>query len=420
MQANPKETPPAINSERLWATIHALAEIGATKNGGVTRLAFTDEDRAGRAFFVAACRAIGMEIERDAFGNLFAVSPDRDGETSAPSVVVGSHLDSQAAGGKYDGAYGVMCGLEIARALHESGMHLAAPFEIAVWANEEGARFAPPMMGSGVFSGVFDLDEMLNKRDEDGISICEEIVRDAALTDIPLRPDRPIKAYFEPHIEQGPILEAEGVHIGIVQSAQAVRWLDLEITGFQAHAGPTPMNLRKDALLAASECALAAEGIARGQAPHGRATCGVLRIRDASRNVIPGAVELSVDMRHPNDSVLESMIGELEKRCAEIGASRGVSIKSTPVWTMKAVKFDERLVSALRAAAEARQIRSIDMVSGAGHDALYIARRWPAAMIFTPCGDGVSHNEAENMTRDDAALACQVTLDAILPLLTNQ
>jgi len=419
MQANRKETPPAINSERLWTTIHALAEIGATKNDGVTRLAFTDEDRAGRAFFVAACRAIGMAIERDAFGNLFAVLPDSTGDASAPSVVVGSHLDSQAAGGKYDGAYGVMCGLEIARALHESEVRLSAPFEIAVWANEEGARFAPPMMGSGVFSGVFYLDEMLDKRDEKGVSIREEVAHDDALADVPLRPDRAIRAYFEPHIEQGPILEAEGVHIGIVESAQAVRWFDLEITGFQAHAGPSPMHLRKDALLAASECALAAEAIARGQAPHGRATCGVLRIRDASRNVIPGAVDLSVDMRHPDDPVLEGMIKEFETRCDEISKRRGVSIKYAPVWTMKAVKFDERLVSALRTAAEARQIKSIDMVSGAGHDALYVARRWPAAMIFTPCGDGVSHNEAESMTCDDAALACQLTLDAILPLLTN-
>ncbi len=408
-----------VDEARLWGSLEALARIGATPQGGVRRLAFTAEDRAGRAHFIAQCRALDMRVERDAIGNLFALMSSADGDAQRASIMVGSHLDTQAPGGKYDGAYGVMCALEIARTLHAQGRSLRTPFEIVVWANEEGARFAPPMMGSGVFVERFALEDMKAQSDAFGASLGEDLATDTELLALPPRPARDVRAYFEPHIEQGPILEQQGAPIGIVVGAQAVRWLDVQIEGFATHAGPTPMPLRRDALLAAAEVALAAEVIALDNAPHGRATAGQIAVADPARNVAPGAAKLWLDLRHPDEPVLDNMIARLSETAAQIGARRRVEIAIKLIWRMEATRFDPALVNALRSAAQANGAPAIDMISGAGHDALHLALRYPAAMLFTPCEGGISHNEAENMRSDHAALACQILYDAIEPMLTG-
>lgn len=406
-----------VDGARLWHSLQELACIGATPQGGVRRLAFTAEDRAGRAHFVAQCRAIGMRVERDAIGNLFALT---SGDTELGSIMVGSHLDTQVSGGKYDGAFGVMCALEIARTLHERHRTLRRPFEIAVWANEEGARFAPPMMGSGVFVERFAIDDMKAQVDASSIPLSESLAADAALLALPYRTARGVRAYFEPHIEQGPILEQKDVPIGIVIGAQAVCWLDVQIDGFSNHAGPTPMPMRRDALLAAAEIALAAESIALKNAPHGRATAGQIAVTNPARNVAPGAATLWLDLRHPDETVLDSMIDSLSEVVVSIEAHRRVNISIDPIWRMEATQFDPTLVEALHAAARDNGIAAIDMISGAGHDALHLALRYPAAMLFTPCEGGVSHNEAENMRSDHATLACQILYDAIEPMLTGE
>lgn len=408
-----------INEIRLWDSLHKLAEIGATPEGGVRRLAYTPDDRAGRSYFVQQCENLGMSIEKDGIGNIFATLLPENKAHQNLSIMVGSHLDSQANGGKFDGTYGVMCGLEIARNLVQHKIPLEVCFELAVWANEEGARFAPPMMGSGAFVGQFEISQLLKTKDLDGISVQDALDEDDWLKSRPFRSDRKIAAYLESHIEQGPILEKENKTIGVVTGAQAVRWLNVQIDGFQAHAGPTPMDYRNDAFLAACEVALAAEKIALNHPPNGRATIGHAIVDDPSRNVIPGAVELWVDIRYPEEKNLEIMQQELKRQCLEIESSRGVKIRIESIWSMKATHFNPNLISLLRKQTNRLNLESMDMISGAGHDALHMALKYPTAMLFIPCKNGISHNPAEDIIKYDAAQGCQVLYDTLRPLLID-
>jgi N-carbamoyl-L-amino-acid hydrolase len=400
---------PTINRERLWSSLMDLARIGATAKGGVRRITLTPADREGRDLFARWCREAHLEVRVDAIGNMFARRPGA--EASAPPVVMGSHLDTQPNGGKFDGAYGVMAGLEVVRALNEAGVQTRAPLEVACWTNEEGSRFVPTMMGSGVFTGVYPLAEVLQNRDGEGVSVEE------ALQSIGYRGEaRPhkVRAYFEAHIEQGPVLEDTRTTIGVVQGALGQRWFDVLISGQDAHAGPTPMDLRKDALLAAAQLTLEVNRIARASPDSARGTVGHMLVKPNSRNVIPGEVRMTVDLRNARDETLLRMKAELEKTAAAVGRERRVAIDLREVVYFPPSEFAPELVERVRAGAQELGLSHRDIVSGAAHDAVYLSRVAPTAMVFVPCEGGISHNEIENARAEDLAAGCSVMLRAVL------
>ena len=399
-----------IDAARLWKSLMELASIGATPLGGVRRITLTDADRQGRDRVVEWFRAAGLEVRVDAIGNIFGQRAGRD--PLRPPVVAGSHLDSQPSGGKFDGNYGVLAGLEVVRTLNDHGLETEAPIEVAAWTNEEGSRFTPVMMGSGVFAGAFSLEHALARVDNDGRSVREELARIGYAGTAPL--GTPVGAYFEAHIEQGPILEDTGNTIGIVTGALGQRWFDVVVTGMNAHAGPTPMNLRSDALLAASRLVGEVNRIALEEAPHGRGTVGSLQVSPNSRNVVPGEVRFSVDFRHPEDAGLATMEAKLRAACARVDGECRVSTRMEEVVYFPPCRFDAECVAAVRAGARAAGHSSLEIVSGAGHDAVYVARVAPTAMIFVPCKDGVSHNEIEDAKPADLAAGCDVLLHAML------
>lgn len=402
---------PTVNSDRLWQSLMEMAQHGATPKGGVCRLALTDIDKAGRDLFVEWCRDAGMSIRVDQVGNIFARRPGRD--PNADPVVTGSHLDSQPTGGKFDGVYGVLAGLEVVRSLNDQGIETDAPIEVAVWTNEEGSRFSPAMMGSGVYGGAFTLEEILDKRDIDGKRFGDELQRIGyAGDDDPS--DHAMKAYFEAHIEQGPILEAAGLPVGVVTGAQGQRWHEITVTGMEAHAGPTPMAIRKDALVAASKIIQRVNEIGHEHQPGACATVGFIQSKPNSRNVIPGEVFLTTDLRHPDDRELSKMDAALKAFCAQVAAESDVTVDVVDFWYFAPTPFDEKLVTLVRQGAELHGYQTQPIVSGAGHDAVYVARRAPTAMIFTPCEDGISHNEVENATPEDLAAGCNVLYHAML------
>jgi N-carbamoyl-L-amino-acid hydrolase len=400
---------PRIDAERLWSSLMDLAKIGATPKGGVRRVTLTPADREGRERFGLWCREAGLEVRVDAIGNMFARRAGR--EAAAPPVVMGSHLDTQPNGGRFDGAYGVMAGLEVMRALNDAGMRTRVPLEVACWTNEEGSRFVPTMMGSGVFAGVYELDRILQNRDAEGVSVGE------ALQSIGYRGEaRPheLAAYFEAHIEQGPVLEDTGTTIGVVQGALGQRWFDVAITGQDAHAGPTPMHLRKDALLAAAQLTLEVNRIASAFPDSARGTVGHMQVKPNSRNVIPGEVRMTVDLRNARDATLLSMKHELERTAQAISSQGRVSIELKEVVYFPPSEFAPELVERVRAAASSLGFSHRDIVSGAAHDAVYLARVAPTAMVFVPCEGGISHNEIENARPEDLAAGCSVMLQAVL------
>ena len=399
-----------IDGERLWSSLMELSRVGATAKGGVRRITLTPADREGRELFARWCREAGLELSIDAIGNMFARR--RGIEDGAPPVMMGSHLDTQPNGGKFDGAYGVMAGLEVIRALNDAGVKTRVPLEVAAWTNEEGSRFVPTLMGSGVFTGVYRLEEVLENKDTDGIK-----VRDA-LDAIGYRGDaraHKVGAYFEAHIEQGPVLEDAKTTIGVVQGALGQRWFDVLVTGQDAHAGPTPMNLRKDAMLAAAQLTLEVNRIATTFPDNARGTVGHLQVKPNSRNVIPGEVRMTVDLRNARDSTLLSMKSELEKAAQAIARERRVSIELKEVVYFPPSEFAPALVERVRAAAKDLGLSHRDIVSGAAHDAVYLSRVAPTAMIFVPCEGGISHNEIENASPADLAAGCNVLLQAVLP-----
>lgn len=399
-----------VNSERLWNSIMEMATIGATAGGGNSRLALSEEDRQGRALFARWCQEAGLSLQRDAIGNLFARREGRDRE--AAPIVMGSHLDTQPKGGRFDGIYGVLASLEVMRRLNEEGLVTRQPLEIAVWTNEEGARFTPAMLGSAVFTGALPLDRALATRDRQGISIAQALTTTCESGERPL--GRPFAGYFEAHIEQGPVLEAAGLPIGVVTGGQAICWLDIRVEGTSAHAGTTPMAMRQDALFAVGEMLVALEGLALEFSPAGLVTVGQLDIAQSSRNTIAGCVDWTLDLRHPDDTRLAALEAAARERLATIAKRRGVELGIKRHWRSPATPFAAECVQAVREAVQRLGYAHQEIISGAGHDAIHLARHCPTTMIFIPCRDGLSHNEAEWAEPEHVAQGAAVLLNAVM------
>ena len=400
-----------VNGERLWSSLMEMAQIGRTEKGGVTRLALTDEDRRGRDLFVQWCDAAGCIIRIDAMGNIFARRPGLHDDL-AP-VLVGSHGDSQPAGGKYDGIYGVLAGLEVLRTLNDLGIKTDRPIEVVNWTNEEGSRFAPAMISSGVYAGVFDLEFGLSREDKSGVSIGQALQHIGYAGSHPVG-GQSLHASFELHIEQGPILEAQNITIGVVTGAQGQRWYEVELTGRSAHAGTTPMDHRLDALLGFARVVEAVNHLGLEQGAEGRATVGMANIFPNSRNVVPGRVFFSVEFRHPDEAVLARQDQQLHDAVARIAEQIGLQHSVRQIFQYAPIAFDKNCVEVVRASAEALGYSHRPMISGAGHDACYLSRVAPTAMIFIPCVDGLSHNEAEEIHPHWSTAGANVLLHAVL------
>jgi beta-ureidopropionase / N-carbamoyl-L-amino-acid hydrolase len=399
-----------IDARRLWDTLMETAQIGATAKGGICRLTLTDLDRQVRDWLKAQCQALGCTVTVDEVGNMFAHRPGKNPEL--PPIAMGSHLDTQPTGGKFDGPLGVLAALEGLRTLHDNERTTNAPIELVNWTNEEGARFAPAMLASGIFAGVFTPDYAYSRTDRDGKSFGEELKR-IGYRGAEKAGARKFSAMFELHIEQGPILEHEGRMIGIVQGAQGVRWYDVTITGEEAHAGAMPMKLRKNALVGAARMIERIDSIAR-DIPDAVGTVGLIESKPNSRNVIPGEVFLTVDFRHPDEKVLDCMEMQLREALAEILPPLQLACRENRIWASPPVHFSPDLIDCVRVAVEAAGFSSRDIVSGAGHDSVYIARVAPTTMIFVPSRGGISHNEAEWTSEKQCAAGAQVLLNAVL------
>jgi N-carbamoyl-L-amino-acid hydrolase len=401
----------AINGERLWNALMELARIGATPKGGVKRLALTDLDKQGRDLVVAWGKEAGLSITVDKIGNVFM---RREGTNPAlPPVVSGSHIDTQPTGGKFDGNYGVLAALEVVRTLNDQGIRTEAPIEVAFWTNEEGSRFVPVMMGSGVFCGAFSLEHAYAATDTEGKTVRDELAR-IGYVGAQTPGDHPIGAYFEAHIEQGPVLEDAGKVIGVVPAVLGLSWYDCVVTGMEAHAGPTPMHLRRDALQVATRIMQEVVAIAHSHPPYGRGTVGMVQVHPNSRNVIPGQVKFSIDLRNVNDELLDRMHAEMLAFIERTRRETGLGVSIERVSYIPPCPFHPDCVDAVRRATERLGYSTMDVVSGAGHDAIYAARLAPAGMIFVPCKDGISHNEIEDAQPDHLTAGCNVLLHAML------
>ena len=399
-----------IDARRLWGTLMETAQIGATAKGGICRLTLTDLDRHVRDWLKAQCQALGCTVKVDEVGNMFARRPGKNPQL--PPIAMGSHLDTQPTGGKFDGPLGVLAALEALRTLHDNDRTTNAPIELVNWTNEEGARFAPAMLASGVFAGVFTADYAYSRTDRDGKSFGEELKR-IGYRGAEKAGARKFSAMFELHIEQGPILEHEGRMIGIVQGAQGVRWYDVTIAGEEAHAGAMPMKLRKNALVGAARVIERVDIIAR-DIPDAVSTVGLIESKPNSRNVIPGEVFLTVDFRHPDDKVLDFMEMQLGEALTEILPPLQLAYRENRIWASPPVHFSPELIDCVGVAVETAGFSSRDLVSGAGHDSVYIARVAPTTMIFVPSRGGISHNEAEWTSEEQCAAGAQVLLNAVL------
>jgi N-carbamoyl-L-amino-acid hydrolase len=400
-----------INGQRLWDSLMELARIGATAKGGVCRLALGDLDRQGRDLVTRWGREAGLTVTVDQIGNVFMRRPGRN--EALPPVMAGSHIDTQPTGGKFDGNYGVLAALEVVRTLNDHGVQTEAPIEVAFWTNEEGSRFVPVMMGSGVFAGAFTLEHAYAAKDADGKTVKDELARIGYLGgEVPGA--HPIGAYFEAHIEQGPVLEDAGVTIGVVQGVLGIRWFDCTITGMEAHAGPTPMELRKDALQVATRLMQEVVASALRHAPHGRGTVGMVQVHPNSRNVIPGRVKFSIDLRNASDALVDQQVAEVKAFADRLTAETGLPIEIQQVSSYSAQQFDKECVQSVAAAAGRLGYSHMPAVSGAGHDAIYAARLAPTGMIFIPCKDGISHNEIEDAQPEHIEAGCNVLLHVML------
>ena len=400
-----------INGPRLWEALMEMAKIGGTPKGGCKRLTLTDLDKQGRELFIGWCESAGCKVSVDAMGNLFARRPGTD--NALPPVVMGSHLDTQPTGGKFDGVLGVLGALEVVRSLNDMGVKTKHPIEIANWTNEEGSRYAPAMISSGVFAGAYTKEFAYALKDAEGKTLGDELERIGFKGAEPVG-GRPIHAFFELHIEQGPILELENIDIGVVTHGQGQRWYEIKLTGFESHAGSTPMPRRRDALLGAARIVELVNAIGLAHAPNAVSTVGMLNPYPGSRNVIPGEVFMTVDFRHPLDDTLSAMDAALHAGVAEICARTGLTQETKQVFYYKPVAFDADCVKAVRRAAKHFGYTHRDIVSGAGHDACYIARVAPTSMIFCPCVDGISHNEAEDISEAWATAGANVLMHAVL------
>jgi len=402
-----------IDSARLWDTIHETAKFGATPKGGVRRLTLGPEDKQVRDWFRKACEAAGLEVQVDALGSMFGLRKGRD--MSKPPIGVGSHLDTQPTGGKFDGVLGTLAALELVRTLNDAGIETEVPICVCNWTNEEGSRFAPATMASSAYAGASTTDNILARTDAAGMSVGE------ALDNIGYRGNeavgaRKFGAFVELHIEQGPLLEAESKTIGVVDRGQGIIWYDGKITGFESHAGTTPMPMRRDALATLAEIVLAVERIAKAHGPNAVGTIGEAVIAAPSRNVIPGEIAFTVDIRSPDSKILDAIDRDLRGAIAEIAPRRKAEITLDAIWRKEPTVFDTRLVDAVEGSARMLGYSHRRITSGAGHDACNMANVVPAAMVFVPCKDGISHNELEDATQADCAAGANVLMHTVLAL----
>ncbi len=404
-----------VNGARLWDSIMEMAKIGATANGGSHRLTLSDEDKLARDLFADWCAAAGLSMTVDEMGDMFARRPGAD-DARAP-LGMGSHLDTQPYGGRFDGVFGVLAALEVVRTLNDHGVTTVTPLEVVNWTNEEGARFAPSMLASGVYGGVFELDWAQSRRAVDsGATLLDELKRIGYLGDTSLR-DHQFSAFFECHIEQGPILDAAGIAVGVVNAAQGFRWYDVSLEGFASHTGSTPMAGRRNALLGMARVVQAVDDIAHEHTPLARGTVGSqVEVGPGSRNVIPGKVNFTVDIRHPSAETLAAMDAALRQVCAEVAEDIGLALTLEQISHTEPVAFDEGCVAAVKKACERLAVSHQYITSGAGHDACYVANRVPTTMLFATCKDGISHHESESAESEDLEAVCNVLLHAVLEI----
>ena len=400
-----------IDSARLWDSLMEMARIGPGIAGGCNRQTLTDADSEGRHLFAAWCKAAGMTMGVDTMGNMFATRAGEDPD--ALPVYMGSHLDTQPTGGKYDGILGVLGALEVVRTMNDMGVRTRRPIVVTNWTNEEGTRFAPAMLASGVFAGMHTQDWAYDRRDADGKRFGDELARIGWVGDEPVGA-RKMHAMLELHIEQGPILEAEGRQIGVVTHGQGLWWLQITLTGKDAHTGSTPMHMRVNAGLGMARITERVHQIAMSHQPGAVGAVGHVQVFPNSRNVIPGRVVFTVDIRSPEQAKLEAMRAEVERAAMAVARELGLGCQIEAVGHFDPVTFDAGLVKVVRGAAERLGYSHMDIVSGAGHDACWINRLTPTVMIMCPCVDGLSHNEAEEISPEWAAAGTDVLLHACL------
>ena len=408
---------PRVSGTRLWSRLMAMAEIGATEHGGCNRQALTQADFQGRELFARWAAAAGCSVRVDAIGNMFARRAGRD--DSLPAVMTGSHLDTQPTGGKFDGVYGVLAGLEVIESLNDQSIETRHPLEIAVWCNEEGCRFPAAMMGSAVWSGRMPLADAYALKDREGHSVREELERAGVDLAAPIA-RRPVKAAFEVHIEQGPVLEQRAKRLGVVTGVQHMSRHEVVVTGQEAHAGPTPMDLRRDPVRVLADVLPACYAAAAKRQPHARLTVAVIETRPSSPNTVPGYLRFFLDVRHPDTTHYRSLREEVEAVVRTALERDGLPGHIRCVWQAEGVTFDPKCVAAVRDAASSLRCEAIDMVSGAGHDSVNVATVAPTAMIFVPCAGGLSHNEAESASAADLEIGANVLLHAMLAVANEK
>jgi beta-ureidopropionase / N-carbamoyl-L-amino-acid hydrolase len=400
---------PAVDGDRLWSSIQDMAAIGAVASGGVRRIALSPRDIAGRDLLRSWASELGCTWRCDPAGNLFIHRP---GAIGGPAVGVGSHLDTQPEGGAFDGALGVLAGLEVLRALEERGVRTRLPLELVVWTDEEGARFDVSCVGSSLYAGSLDLQRARALVDGEGVTFGEALDLSGESGDLELG-NPPLEAYFELHIEQGPSLEARGTQIGVVEGIVGIRWLEVLLEGAQNHAGTTPMSARADALEAAARVVSAVRRIGEGHGPDGRGTVCVLDVEPNAGSVIPGRVRMVVDLRHASEPALDAMARELATALERLPAS----VRARPareLWAQPPIAFDSGCVALVEDSARRLGLSATRMLSGAGHDAGYVSMVAPTAMIFVPCRGGVSHHPDEHASHEQVAAGASVLLEAVL------
>lgn len=407
----PIESNLRVNGDRLWDSIHEMAKIGPGVAGGNNRQTLTDEDGEGRKLFRKWCEEAGCTMGVDEMGTMFAMRPGTDPD--ALPVYVGSHLDTQPTGGRYDGILGVLGGLEIVRTLNDLGIKTKHPIVVTNWTNEEGTRFAPAMLASGVFAGIHTQDWAYTREDAKGLKFGEELARIGWKGDEKVGA-RKMHAFFELHIEQGPILEAEGKDIGVVTHGQGLSWTQVTVTGKEAHTGSTPMPMRRNAGLGMARILELVDEIALSHAPHAVGAAGHIDVFPNSRNVIPGKVVFTVDIRSPDLAVIQDMEKRLAVGAQKICDDMGLGLEMEKVGGFDPVTFDETCVKAVRDAAERLGYSHRNIISGAGHDACWINRVAPTAMVMCPCVDGLSHNEAEEISKEWAQAGADVLFHAVV------
>lgn len=400
-----------VNGDRLWDSLMDMAKIGPGVAGGNNRQTLTDSDNEGRHLFKTWCDAAGLTMGIDTMGTMFATRPGTDPD--ALPIYVGSHLDTQPTGGKYDGVLGVLSALEVVRSMNDLDIKTKHPIVVTNWTNEEGARFAPAMLASGVFAGVHTQDYAYSRKDPDGKLFGDELKRIGWVGDEQVGA-RKMHAYFEYHIEQGPILEAENKQIGVVTHCQGLWWLEFTLTGREAHTGSTPMNLRVNAGLAMARIMEMVQGVAMENQPGCVGGVGQVKFSPNSRNVLPGTVIFTVDIRSPQQAKLDKMRAEIESKAADICAALGVGCSIEAVGHFDPVTFDPGLVASVRKAAEDLGYSHMDIISGAGHDACWASKVAPATMVMCPCVGGLSHNEAEDISKEWATAGADVLLRAVV------